>query len=147
LAKNIVKKENADIFIVELAALLHDIADWKFYDGDETIGPKEAKKILLKYDVGIKDITHVCNIIATISFKGAKVNDNMAAIEGEVVQDTDRLDAMGAIGIARYFVCGASMDHYIHIPNKKPELHKTKDEYFNSKNGSINHFYEKLLLL
>ena len=130
-----------------MAALLHDIADWKFYDGDETIGPKEAKKILLKYGVSIKDITHICDIIANISFKGAKVNDNMATIEGKVVQDADRIDAIGAIGIARCFACGASMNRYIHIPDKKTELHKTKEEYFNSKNGTINHFYEKLLLL
>jgi len=147
LAKQIGRKEKADMYIVELTALLHDIADWKFYDGDETIGPKLARKILTSHNVPRNIIDHVCEIIATMSFKGADVKTKMKTLEGCVVQDADRLDAIGAIGIARAFAYGGHKGRTIYDPQRKPTLHKTKDAYFKNEGPTLNHFYEKLLLL
>ncbi len=147
MAEYIGKKESADMFVVELAALLHDIADWKFHDGDDTIGPKKARELLTKHEVSEDVISHICEIIAIMAFKGAEVKTEMKTIEGKVVQDADRLDAIGAIGIGRAFTYGGYKNRPMYGPNKKPVLRQSKEEYFKSESSTINHFYEKLLLL
>ena len=148
LALRIAKEEkNVDLFVVQLAALLHDIADWKFYAGDILVGPKLAKKWLRKLRVEEDIVSHVCEIVKEISFKGAKVKSKIRTREGMIVQDADRLDAIGAIGIARCFATGAKLNREIYNPEVKPKLHKTFKEYKRAKSTSINHFYEKLLLL
>lgn len=147
-AKLIAKSEKADSYIVELAALLHDIADWKFQkDGSDTAGSKVSRKWLKKLGISDADIEHVATIVDNVSFKGAGVADNHASLESKVVQDADRLDALGAIGIARCFAYGGSVNHPIHNPQTKPVFHKTFEEYKSKRTSSINHFYEKLLLL
>lgn len=147
MAIHIGKKEKADMFIVELAVLLHDIADWKFNDGDLKAGSRVARVWLndLNIDEGV--INHVCEIIEETSFKGAGVKSKMRTIEGMIVQDADRLDAMGAIGIARTFAYGGHKNREIYNPNIKPKIHKTFKQYKNNSGPTINHFYEKLLLL
>jgi uncharacterized protein len=148
LALRIARKEkDVDLFIVQLAALLHDIADWKFHAGDVAVGQKLAKEWLKELQVEEDIIVHVCEIVREISFKGAKVKSKMRTKEGMIVQDADRLDAMGAIGIARCFATGAKLNREIYNPEIKPKPHKTFEEYKRSKSTSINHFYEKLLLL
>lgn len=147
LAKLIGRDEQADLFVVELAALLHDIADWKFYGGDEEIGPRLAREWLEKQRVDEQVIEQVCDIIVGISFKGAGVATKLKTIEGQVVQDADRLDALGAIGIARCFAYGGHKGREIYNPNIKPQKHQTSEEYKKSSSPSVNHFYEKLLLL
>jgi len=148
LALKIAKREKGvDLFVVQLAALLHDIADYKFYGGDDTLGPQLAEKWLKKLQVEKDIISHVCEIIKEISFKGARVKSKMKTKEGMIVQDADRLDAMGAIGIARCFATGAKLNREIYNPKIKPKLHKSFEEYKKAKSTSINHFYEKLLLL
>ena len=146
-AVHIAESEEADLFIVELAALLHDIADWKFNDGNDDIGPQMAKEWLERLNVEETVVVHVCSIIHDISFKGAGVATNMKTIEGMIVQDADRLDAMGAIGIGRAFAYGGSKGREMYNPELKPENHNSFEQYKNSKGNSINHFYEKLLLL
>tara|TARA_R110002049_G_scaffold73774_1_gene190494 strand:+ start:2463 stop:3122 length:660 start_codon:yes stop_codon:yes gene_type:complete len=143
------KDEKADIFVVSLAALLHDIADPKFYNGDETVGPKVASKFLKEQQVNKQTIEHVVNIINHISFKNSfeKNGEKFNSIELEIVQDADRLDAIGAIGIARCFNYGGFKNRAIYDPEIIPNLEMTKEEYKNSKAPTINHFYEKLLLL
>lgn len=147
MAMRIGKHEGANMFIVELAALLHDIADWKFYGGDDTVGPKVAREILRKLRVQKNTVEHVCEIIATMSFKGAGVKASMRTLEGKVVQDADRLDALGAIGIARAFAYGGYRSRPLYDLYIKPAQHKTKETYIKSQGTTINHFYEKLLLL
>ncbi len=147
MAKHIGKTENADMFVVEVASLLHDIADWKFHGGDEEIGAKTARTWLESLNVEEKYISHIYQIVKDVSFKGANVKSQIKTKEGMVVQDADKLDAIGAIGIARTFAYGGKMDQEIHNPNLKPVLHNTFEEYKNSKGPTINHFYEKLLLL
>lgn len=147
MAKHIGTSESVDVFVVELAALLHDIADWKFHDGDDTVGPKIARQILEKHSVPAETIEHVCDIIVSMSFKGAGVKTEMKTLEGKVVQDSDRLDAIGAIGVARTFAYGGHKNRLMYDPNKKPSMHQSKEEYFKSESPTINHFYEKLLLL
>lgn len=146
-AVHIGKQEDADLFVVQLAALLHDIADWKFHSGDLSAGPKLARQWLKKMEVKEETISHVCGIIKNISFKGARVKSRMRTKEGMVVQDADRLDALGAIGIGRAFAYGGSEGREIYNPNIKPKMHKSFEEYKDSKGTTINHFYEKLLLL
>lgn len=141
------RNENADRFVTELAALLHDIADWKFHDGDESAGPKAARAWFSEQDVDESVIEHVCTIIATVSFKGAGVETPMQTLEGKIVQDADRLEAIGAIGIARCFAFGGAKGRLMHDPEDPPELHDSFDEYKKKSGPSINHFYEKLLLL
>ncbi|MFZ4400168.1 MAG: HD domain-containing protein [Bacteroidales bacterium] len=141
------KQEKADMFIVELAALLHDVADWKFNDGNDEIGPQLAKDWLEKLSVEKSVIDHVCRIIHDVSFKGSGVVTNMNSIEGKIVQDADRLDAIGAIGIARTFAYGGSKGREMYNPEIKPVTHKSFEEYKNSVSPTLNHFYEKLLLL
>ncbi|NBW28312.1 MAG: HD domain-containing protein [Flavobacteriaceae bacterium] len=139
--------ENCDILIVQLGALLHDIADSKFYDGDETVGPKKARLFLESKNVPEKTIDHVVNIIENISFKGGYETKKFSSLELDIVQDADRLDAIGAIGIARTFNYGGFKNRAIYNPEIKPNLNMSKKEYKNSDAPTINHFYEKLLLL
>lgn len=143
----IAKTEQVDIFTVSLGALLHDIADSKFYDGDETVGPKIAREFLFKLNVDSTVIEHVINIIENISFKGGNDIKKFTSLELNVVQDADRLDAIGAIGIARCFNYGGFKNRQLHNPDIKPNLNMSKAEYKTSTAPTINHFYEKLLLL
>jgi len=146
-AKLIAQSENVNLEIVELGALLHDIADSKFHNGDETIGPKKAKEFLESEKVDSATTNHVIAIIENISFKGGKTKRTFSSKELDVVQDADRLDAIGAIGIARTFNYGGFKNREIYNPDIKPDLNMTKEEYKNSTAPTINHFYEKLLLL
>jgi len=146
-AIHIGKQESVDLFVVELAALLHDVADWKFHDGNDEIGPQVAKEWLESLAVSVDTVSHVCQIIKDISFKGAGVVTAMKTTEGMVVQDADRLDALGAIGIARTFAYGGSKNREMYNPDINPEMHTSFEQYKNSQGTSINHFYEKLLLL
>ncbi len=143
----IAKEENVDIFIVSLGALLHDIADSKFHNGDETIGPKIAREFLENLNVDEDSISHVIQIIENISFKGGNTTQAFTSAELDVIQDADRLDAIGAIGIARCFNYGGFKNRPLYDPEISPNLKMTKEEYKNSKAPTINHFYEKLLLL
>jgi len=147
LAVKLAEAEGADRTVTELAALLHDIADWKFHDGDETVGPKKARQWLEKLGVDSATIDPVCEIVSTISFKGAGVSTPMRTLEGKVVQDADRLDAIGAQGIARTFAYGGHKNRLIYHPGQKPVLHQSFADYKKNDGHSINHFYEKLLLL
>lgn len=143
----IAENETCDIEIVKLGALLHDIADSKFHNGDETIGPKVARKFLEAENVKEETITHVLNIIENISFKGGNFDKKFNSKELDIVQDADRLDALGAIGIARTFNYGGFKNRAIYNPNIAPQLNMSKEEYKNSEAPTLNHFYEKLLLL
>jgi uncharacterized protein len=145
----IAKEESVAIFVVSLGALLHDIADSKFYNGDETIGPKMATEFLKKQKVNTETSTHIINIIKYISFKNSfeKGTKIFTSKELEVVQDADRLDAIGAIGIARCFNYGGFKNRALFNPAILPNLTMTKEQYKNSDAPTINHFYEKLLLL
>ena len=143
----IAKGENCDILIVQLGALLHDIADSKFHDGDETVGPKKARLFLESKNVSENTISHVVNIIENISFKGGHETKKFSSLELDIVQDADRLDAIGAIGVARTFNYGGFKNRVIYNPEIKPNLNMSKEEYKNSDAPTINHFYEKLLLL
>lgn len=146
-SKLIAKNENVDEFIVELGALLHDIADSKFYNGDENIGPKVAREFLESQEVDEAVIIHISNIISNISYKGGNFEQNFNSPELDVIQDADRLDALGAIGIARCFNYGGFKNRTLYNPEILPKLNQTKEEYKNSDAPTINHFYEKLLLL
>jgi len=147
LSKHIAQTENVDMFIVELGALLHDIADSKFHDGDEKIGPRKAREFLSSLNVEEDIIVHVENIISNISFKGGNHTQKFKSLELDVIQDADRLDAVGAIGIARTFNYGGHKNREIYNPEIKPNLNMSKEEYKNSNAPTLNHFYEKLLLL
>ncbi len=141
------KHENVDDYIVALGALLHDIADSKFHNGDEAVGPQRAREFLLEINVDTIVIEHVENIIKHISFKGGNHTQSFSSPELNVVQDADRLDALGAIGIARTFNYGGFKNQKLYDPEIPPKLDMTKEEYKQSKAPTINHFYEKLLLL
>jgi uncharacterized protein len=143
----IAKTEPVDTLVVALGALLHDIADSKFNNGDETIGPKIAREFLFKLNVDSTIIEHVVNIIENISFKGGNEKQSFHSPELDVIQDADRLDAIGAIGIARCFNYGGFKNRQLYNPDIKPHLNMTKEEYKSSTAPTINHFYEKLLLL
>ncbi|WMW78009.1 HD domain-containing protein [Flavobacterium sp. 20NA77.7] len=143
----IAKEEKCDLEVVQLAALLHDIADSKFHDGDEAIGPKTAKNFLEQENVSKETIAHVLAIIENISFKGGNFEQKFQSIELDIVQDADRLDAIGAIGIARTFNYGGFKNRAIYDPEINPNLSMSKEEYKNTTAPTINHFYEKLLLL
>jgi uncharacterized protein len=143
----IAASENCDLEIVQLGALLHDIADSKFHNGDETIGPKTARTFLEAQNVSSETIDHVIAIIENISFKGGNVKRKFSSIELDIVQDADRLDAIGAIGIARTFNYGGFKNRALYHPEIAPNLSMTKEEYKNNEAPTINHFYEKLLLL
>jgi uncharacterized protein len=145
-AINICEREKADLYIVQLAALLHDLDDWKFNQAeDET--PLRAKVWLDSCSVESHLSDKVCEIIKHISYKGAGVENKMNSFEGFIVQDADRLDAIGAIGIARAFAYGGYKNRMIYNPESQPEMHNSFEEYKNSQSDTINHFYEKLLLL
>ncbi len=146
-ALSIAATETCDVEVVQLAALLHDIADSKFHDGDETIGPRIARDFLEEENVAATTIDHVVAIIENISFKGGNVARKFSSIELDVVQDADRLDAIGAIGIARTFNYGGFKNRALYHPEIAPNLSMTKEEYKNNEAPTINHFYEKLLLL
>lgn len=147
LAKRIAQSEKCNCEVVELAALLHDIADWKFNDGDYEAGPREARKWLESQNYTEDKIALICQIIHEISFKGAKVADETSSIEASIVQDADRLDAIGAIGIARTFAYGGSKNRPMYEPNVEHELHESFEDYKKSQTHTVNHFHEKLLLL
>jgi uncharacterized protein len=144
---HIANSENCNLQVVHLGALLHDIADSKFYNGDETIGPKVARNFLESQNVLEAIIKQVIDIIENISFKGGNFNQKAASIELQIVQDADRLDAIGAIGIARTFNYGGFKNRQLYNPAVAPNLKMTKEEYKNNEAPTINHFYEKLLLL
>jgi uncharacterized protein len=146
-AKLIAAEETCDLLVVKLGALLHDIADSKFHDGDETIGPRIARDFLQRQNLDQHLIDHVISIIENISFKGGNFERTFNSIELQIVQDADRLDAIGAVGIARAFNYGGFKNRALYNPDIKPELGMTKEQYKNSKSPTINHFYEKLLLL
>ncbi|MCP4883732.1 MAG: HD domain-containing protein [Flavobacteriales bacterium] len=149
-AKLIAKGESVDLFIVELGALLHDIADAKFHNGDETIGPKKAASFLKSLNIEEELINHIVNIIHHVSFK-TSLDPNSAnkfqSNELSVIQDADRLDAIGAIGIARAFNYGGFKNRSLYDPLIAPNIDQDKETYKNSTAPTINHFYEKLLLL
>lgn len=147
LARAIATEEKAELGIVELGALVHDIADWKFHDGDETAGPREAERLLRAEGACEEVVAEVVEIVATLSFKGAGVATPMRTLAGQCVQDADRLDALGAIGIARCFAYGGHAGRLIHDPETKPELHQSTEAYKTARGTSLNHFHEKLFLL
>lgn len=146
-ALKIGKEENADLFIVEMSSLLHDIADRKLHKEDEEAGLKIVNQWLERIGVEVAEHDHIVEIIETLSFKGASVRTDMRTIEGKVVQDADRLDATGAIGIARTFAYGGAKGRQMYDPAIKPEKHEDYEHYKTSRGTTINHFYEKLLLL
>jgi uncharacterized protein len=143
----IAENEDCNVTVVKLGALLHDIADSKFHDGDENIGPKTARIFLESQNVSEDIISHVIAIIENISFKGGNFEKKFNSKELEIVQDADRLDAIGAIGIARTFNYGGFKNRPLFNPNIQPNLNMSKEEYKNSESPTLNHFYEKLLLL
>ena len=146
LSKYLAKKDNADFFIVEMTALLHDIDDWKF-SSNNTTDTTTTENFLKSSGVTEEDLIKIIKIIKTMSFKGGVVDSSQDTIEGKVVQDADRLDAIGAIGIARTFAYGGSKNRVIYDPNIKPINFNSLDEVKSSDNHTINHFYEKLLKL
>lgn len=146
-ALHIAKDEPCDLLVVELGALLHDIADSKFHNGDETIGPKTAREFLERHAVDGKTTDHVIKIIENISYKGGNFEKTFASRELDIVQDADRLDAIGAIGIARTFNYGGFRNRTLYNPGIAPQTGMSKEEYKNSESPTLNHFYEKLLLL
>ncbi len=141
------ENETCNLEVVKLGALLHDIADSKFHDGDETIGPKIARAFLEKEKVNEETINHVLNIIENISFKGGNFGQQFTSKELEIIQDADRLDALGAIGIARTFNYGGFKNRPLYNPDIAPNLKMGKEEYKKNDAPTLNHFYEKLLLL
>ena len=145
----IAETENVDLFIVQLGALLHDIADAKFHNGDETIGPKLAREFLSAQHLNEEIILHIEQIISHISFKNSldNIRAKFHSPELDVIQDADRLDAIGAIGIARCFNYGGFKNRLLYDPEVAPKLKMSKEEYKQSTAPTINHFYEKLLLL
>ncbi len=143
----IAENEICNLEIVKLGALLHDIADSKFHEGDETVGPKIARAFLEKEKVNEETINHVLNIIENISFKGGNFGQQFTSKELEIIQDADRLDALGAIGIARTFNYGGFKNRPLYNPDIAPNLKMGKEEYKKNDAPTLNHFYEKLLLL
>lgn len=143
----IAQAEGADVELCELAALLHDIADWKFHGGDEQAGPNAAREWLQTQQVDEPLIDQICDIITGVTYKGAGVETAMSTLVGRCVQDADRLDAIGAIGIARAFAFGGHFGRPMYDPDHPPELHASFAAYKSKSGPTINHFYEKLLLL
>lgn len=143
----ILESEEAQVLVVKLASLLHDIADSKFHNGDECIGPLKAKAFLETQPIAKTDLEHILNIIQNVSYKGGHEQDDFQSIELDIVRDADRLDAIGAIGIARTFNFGGYKNNTIYDPDIVPEPHQSKAQYKKANAPTINHFYEKLLLL
>jgi len=146
-AKQLAKTEGGNLLVIELATLLHDIADSKFHGGDETLGPKIAREYIVELGITDLEIEQIVTIIENLSFKGGHASKIEKTIEFEIVQDADRLDAIGAIGIARTFNYGGFKNREMYNPEITPNLTMTKEEYKNSTTPTLNHFYEKLLLL
>jgi uncharacterized protein len=146
-AKLIAQNEPCNLIVVELAALLHDIADSKFHGGNEEVGPMKAKEFLTSTHLSSEIVEHIVAIIRNVSYKGGNASKTHESIELDIVQDADRLDAIGAIGIARTFNYGGYKNRTIYNPSILPNLNMTKEEYKASKAPTLNHFYEKLLLL
>ncbi|MDQ3695340.1 MAG: HD domain-containing protein [Chloroflexota bacterium] len=147
LALRLAAAEGADPFVVELAALLHDVADWKFHAGDGEAGPRQTREWLAGLGVEPAVTDHVTEIVGGLSFKGARVPRPMRTIEGRVVQDADRLDAIGAIGVARAFAYGGWKGQLIFEPGLDPVLHDSAAAYWSGPTSTVTHFHEKLLLL
>ena len=147
ISKKIADSETCNLQVVELGALLHDIADPKFHDGDETLALKISNEFLQNQNVSAEIIEQVLFIIKNISFKNREEAPEILPIELQIVQDADRIDAIGAIGIARTFNYGGFKNNLMYHPDIQPALNMTKEEYKKSKGTTINHFYEKLLLL
>ncbi|MFD1436333.1 HD domain-containing protein [Kroppenstedtia eburnea] len=141
------REEGGDMDVIQLAALLHDIADWKYHGGNEQAGPEKARSWLERLQADSTVIDHVCEIIQDLSFKGADLPSSMNTREGMIVQDADRLDAIGAVGIARAFAYGGYKKQELYNPEMRPKLHQSFEEYKQSQTTTVNHFYEKLLLL
>lgn len=149
-ARTIAAGEKADPFVIELAALLHDIADSKFHNGNEELGPERSERFLKGLDLPAELVDHVVNIVRNVSFKNEldpSKEDRFDSIELQVLKDADRLDAMGAIGVARAFHYGGYKNRALYDPSIKPVEKQSKEQYKTSKAPTINHFYEKLLLL
>lgn len=148
LAERLAKAEpKADRTVVALGALLHDLGDWKFHGGDEEAAPREAGKLLKRFGAPDDVILRVQNVCREVSYKGAGVADRPTSLETKVVQDADRLDAIGAIGIARTFAYGGAKNRSMYEPGERPVMHATFAAYKKSRGHTINHFHEKLLLL
>lgn len=143
----IAQNEVCDIMVLKLGALLHDIADSKFNAGDEAVGPRTARVFLESENVDQLTIDHVVKIIENISYKGGNFEKSFTSVELDIVQDADRLDALGAIGIARTFNYGGFKNRTLYDPKIAPNTKMTKEEYKNNEAPTLNHFYEKLLLL
>lgn len=146
-AKYLAEKENADLFVVEMAALLHDVADWKLNDGDEKAGLQKVQTWIEQNGVERNELEHILKIIDNMSFSRETEGKKIDTIEGFVVQDADRLDAIGAVGIARTMTYGGKHGRILHDPEIKPKTFDNIEEYKKYKTTTINHFYEKLLLL
>ncbi len=146
MAKKICEKEGGDLFLIEMAALLHDVADWKFYENED-----DGLQVIFDFLEGLALdktlIGSIIDIVKNVSFKGAGVKDKMVSLEGKIVQDADRLDAIGAIGIARTFAFGGKFGNEMYNPEINVKLHDSFEDYKKDKGTTINHFYEKLLLL
>ena len=147
LAEKIATREGGDLFIIRLGALLHDIADAKFHNGNESIGPQIAREFLQSQKVEQSVIEHIEQIIKNISFKNSFDKQNYTGLEFKIIQDADRLDAIGAIGIARAFVYGGYKNNPIYIPGEKTPKKLTKENYKKGNTSTIQHFYDKLLKL
>jgi len=147
LALRIAKHEDGDAFIIELTALLHDVLDFKLFKGKKVEGERLVTDVLISAGADAETSNKVVDVIQRVSFKGSGVKDDMPYLEGKIVQDADRLDALGAIGIARCFYVGAQRETPIYDPNIKPVTHESFEMYKSYKGTSINHFYEKVLLL
>ncbi|PAB59008.1 HD domain-containing protein [Anaeromicrobium sediminis] len=145
MAKNMATQEKANMFIVEISALIHDLYDWKFYGEEGQI--RKTGKLLNEFIEDEKEIEIIMDIIMNISFKGGTASAKQNTLEGKIVQDADRLDALGAIGIGRAFAYGGHKNREMYNPNMAPMKYSNLEEYKNSKGHTINHFYEKLLLL
>lgn len=139
--------EGGDPLLIELAALLHDYSDHKYNGGDFEIGAQEVYQLLCNFGASEQLALKVADIVGIVSYKGAGVHDQSTSLEGRIVRDADRLDAIGAIGIARAFSYGGSKQRALYDPNVAPTLHQSKEAYIKDKGHTINHFYEKLLLL
>ena len=140
-------ERKADRVVVSLGALLHDVGDWKFHGGDEEAAPREAAKVLRHARAGGEIVDRVAQVCREISYKGAGVADRPTSLEARIVQDADRLDAIGAVGVARAFAYGGAKGRLLYEPGVKPVLHGSFAAYKKSKSHTINHFHEKLLLL
>lgn len=147
VALQIQAEEGGDKFVIELAALLHDVSDHKFNGGDFNLGATIAEEVLRKYGVDAQTKQLVSEIVKNVSYKGSGVEDTMDSLEGKIVQDADRIDAIGAIGIARTFAYGGSIGQMIYDPEVSPKENQSIESYVNERSHTVNHFYEKLLLL